>query len=194
MATFRILAAAIAVVGSAVLAPAYACDSLYPWLCQPVPSIDPPEAAEPSKPAAKPQAAPRPLPVATQSGRKVRAPAKSARAAQVQVHKRSAGKAPTRHWALRARHAKIVAASAAVEPAKAAAAEATHGDSANAGNVESAALAPAPTADTGAGPASGFARMWAEHSAAEPVPDAAVARAPTIDATSTASDQAAQAV
>ena len=194
MATFRILAVAMAIVGSAALAPAHACDSLYPWLCQPVPSIDPPEAPEPSKPAAKPQAAPKPLPIATQRGRDVRASARNTRAAQAQVHKRSVRKPAARHWALRARHAKIVAARAAPEAAKAAAIEATHGDSAKASNVESPALAPAPTADNGAGPSSGFASMWAERSAAEPAIDAAVARAPTVDVTSTASGEATEAV
>src|SRR5262245_26988404 len=105
MAAFRILAIVMALVGSALFAPAQACDSPYPWLCKPVPSIDPPETAQP---ATKPQAAGKPLPITTQGGRSGKASARSTRTAQVQhVHKRTARKSVARHWALRARHAKI---------------------------------------------------------------------------------------
>jgi hypothetical protein len=52
MAKFRRAAlAALFVAFSGLAAPAQACDSNYPWLCKPVPPIEPPEAAEP---AAKP--------------------------------------------------------------------------------------------------------------------------------------------
>jgi hypothetical protein len=52
MAKFKRAAlAALFVALSGLTAPAQACDSNYPWLCKPVPPVEPPEAAEP---AAKP--------------------------------------------------------------------------------------------------------------------------------------------
>src|SRR5262247_219242 len=75
MATFRIIAVMLAVAGSVVLAHAQGCDSPYPWLCKPVPSIDPPETAEPSK-----QPAGKPLPIAARDAGMKR----SAKTAQAQ--------------------------------------------------------------------------------------------------------------
>src|SRR5215470_9800679 len=158
MATFRIMAIALAVVGSAVLAPALAraqgCDSPYPWLCKPVPSIDPPETAEPNKqPAAKP------LPIAARDAG-VKRSAKTAHAAQ--PRKRSARKAASRRWALRARHAKVVAARAAAETAEVKSSRSPRPPSAETGRVERPPAEPAPAADGATGPTTGFTAMWTE--------------------------------
>jgi hypothetical protein len=167
MATFRIIAVMLAVAGSVVLAHAQGCDSPYPWLCKPVPSIDPPETAEPSnQPAAKPQqAAGKPLPIAARSAG-VKRSAKTAHAAQ--ARKRSARKAAARNWALRARHAKIVAARAAAQTAEVKASKSPRAPSAEPGPVERPTAEPAPAADGATGPTTGFTAMWTERTVAEP--------------------------
>jgi len=188
MATFRIMAIALAVVGSAVLAPALAraqgCDSPYPWLCKPVPSIDPPETAEPSK-----QPAGKPLPIAARDAGMKRS-AKTAHAAQ--PRKRSARKAASRRWALRARHAKVVAARAAAETAEVKSSRSPRTSSAETGPVERPSAEPAPAADGATGPTTGFTAMWTERTIAEPaLADAAAAGASSADATLAATSQAA---
>ena len=182
MSAFRMMAMAVALVGSSLFAPAQACDTVYPWLCKPIPSIDPPETADPAKPA---MTAP---PISVRRIRGVH----EATTTERSVHKRSARKSTTRQWALRARQAKIVAARAATEAAKAAATGTTRGDSAKTSNGENPA--PAPTARGDTGPTTGFASMWAERSGGEVATDAGATRTPTADVTSTAPGQAAEAV
>lgn len=181
MPTFRMIAVAMALVGSSLFAPAQACDTVYPWLCEPIPSIDPPETATPAKPA---------LTAPPISVRRIRG-VHEATTTERSVHKRSARKSTTRQWALRARQAKIAAARAA-EQAKAAAIGTTRGDSAKTRNAENPA--PAQTAGSDTGPTTGFASMWAERSGAEVATDAGVTRTPTADVTSAAPGQAAEAV
>jgi hypothetical protein len=94
--------------------PAYACDSNYPWLCKPIPSIEPSEPAE-TKPS-------KPLPITSQrrdtiKAAKARAAAVKStkakvvqRSAQTRV-KQAARKAPARRLVLRARHHNLAAAS-----------------------------------------------------------------------------------
>jgi hypothetical protein len=184
MAIFR-LVAIVPVLAAVLGLPAHACDSNYPWLCTPVPSIDPPETAESDKPAAKP------LPITPRAGRAAAKTSKSARverSAQAN-HKRMARKSAARQWAVRARHAKIAAASAA---AASAAARTAAAEAQKAGLRESARTAPAkpseagprpaipPTrvADDGNGPNTGFAAMWAEMPAERSTAEQAVAEAP----------------
>jgi hypothetical protein len=149
MAIFRLLAIA-AVFAAGLGMPAHACDSNYPWTCQPVRSIDPPETTEPSKPAAKPLS--------------------TKRSAQA---KRNARKSAARQWAVRARRAKIAAASAAAaraaaaEARKSAQSEPTRKASAKPGEA-GPAITPARVAEDGNDRNTGFATMWAERSTAEP--------------------------
>jgi hypothetical protein len=183
MAIFR-LVAVVPVLAAVLALPAHACDSNYPWLCTPVPSIDPPETAESDKPSAKP------LPITPRAGRaaKTSKSVRVERSAQAN-HKRMARRSAARQWAVRARHAKIAAASAAAASAVArtAAAEAQ-----KAGLSESARTAPAkpseaglrpaipPTrvTDDGNGPNAGFAAMWAEMPAERSTAEQAAADAP----------------
>src|SRR5215211_5536768 len=120
MAIFRTVAFAIAVAALLPPAlPAHACDSNYPWLCKPVPSIEPSETTETSK-------AVKPLPITTQRNEarapkpaKARAAVKSAKArvqrsaqarvAQARV-KHVARKPPARRLVLRPRHHNVAAA------------------------------------------------------------------------------------
>jgi len=176
MTILRTVAIATAVVG-VVLArtPAHACDSNYPWLCPPVPSVDPPAAAaqpeNPTPSAAK--GAPRYLAAASRAARAGDAGKASARASSARAEhavqngrKRAARSAGVRHWALRARHAKITAA------------RTSKGDSAAKVTTESTAPAPKETRDSlsataTAGPTTSlkdaepnarFAAVWAERS------------------------------
>ncbi|MFL5086811.1 MAG: hypothetical protein ACJ8FP_18495 [Xanthobacteraceae bacterium] len=120
MAIFRTVALAIAVAALLPPAlPAHACDSNYPWLCKPVPSIEPSETTETSK-------AVKPLPITTQRNEaraakpaKARTAVKSAKArvqrsaqarvAQARV-KHVARKPPARRLVLRPRHHDVAAA------------------------------------------------------------------------------------
>src|SRR5215211_5378247 len=84
MAIFRTVAFAIAVAALLPPAlPAHACDSNYPWLCKPVPSIEPSETTETTETSK----AVKPLPITTQRNEarapkraKARAAVKSAKA------------------------------------------------------------------------------------------------------------------
>src|SRR5215218_2803693 len=111
MAIFRTVAFAIAVAALLPPAlPAHACDSNYPWLCKPVPSIEPSETTETSK-------AVKPLPITTQRNEaRAPKPAKArvqrsaqARVAQARV-KHVARKPPARRLVLRPRHHNVAAA------------------------------------------------------------------------------------
>jgi hypothetical protein len=188
MAIFR-LVAVVPVLAAVLGLPALACDSNYPWLCTPVPSIDPPETAESDKPAAKP------LPITPRAGRatKTSKSVRVERSTQVN-HKRMARRSAARQWAVRARHAKIAAASAAAASAAAASAVArtAAAEAQKAGLSESARTVPAkpseaglrpaipPTgvADDGNGPNTGFAAMWAEVPAERSRAEQAAADAP----------------
>lgn len=126
MAIVRTAAVAAAVACLTLLGtPAHACDSNYPWLCKPVPSIDPPEAAtEPSKAAAKPlpitarRAAAARATTAAKAAKTGKAAEKAERSAQTS-RRHLARKSTARRWALRARHAKIVAAREKTEESEA---------------------------------------------------------------------------
>jgi hypothetical protein len=110
MAIFRTVALAAPVAALMLPGlPAHACDSNYPWLCKPVPSIDSSEAE--TKPA-------KPLPITSQrkdaSAAKAKAAAKPAKAkvqrsAQARV-KQVARKPPARRLVLRPRHQNVAAA------------------------------------------------------------------------------------
>src|SRR5215216_4320890 len=125
MAIFRLTMVAAIFAGLTMSgSPALACDSLYPWMCKPVPSIDPPETAAESKAAAKPlqitsrraRAAVRASVIA--KAKAAKAAAKAERPAQTS-RKRIARKSATGRWAVRARHAKIAAARVQDEQAEA---------------------------------------------------------------------------
>src|SRR5262245_20021365 len=120
MVLFRVTTIAAALASAIVLdLPAQACDSPYPWLCQPEPSID--LRAETTEPS---QRADKPLPLTVRRVRTVQDLAPGERPAR--AHKRSARKSAQRHWAARARPAKVVAtAGAAAAAARAAAPAAT---------------------------------------------------------------------
>lgn len=175
----RILAIAAVMAGlTFVVTPARACDSNYPWLCPPVPSIDPPETAapEPATPA-------KPLPIAKNHPAKTKAV--KAERTTAMSRKSAARKAAMHRWAARARAAKLAAARRAAE---AAAAKAEQAESRKvAADAESRKAAadvasparrpvvtppPAPRMLDGMGQGNtGFATLWAEHTtdAAEPV-------------------------
>ena len=159
MALSRIVAFSLALVGwTIVSAPAHACDSNYPWLCPPVPSIDPaPDAtAEPAK-ATKPA---KPQPSAHRHAAK-------AAAAKANARKIAARKAAMRRFAARG-HMRIAMASRQAEPT------APHADIAE--PRTSAVRVPVPNrrpvvaapreADGSGGASNGFASVWADRSVA----------------------------
>src|SRR3954469_14189762 len=112
VAKSRIVAISLALVGwTFVAAPAHACDSNYPWLCPPVPSIDPPAEAEPAK--AKPA---KPLPVTNRRAANAAKAVSGKATAAAAARKSAARKAAMRRFAARAR-TKTVVASRAVEAA-----------------------------------------------------------------------------
>jgi hypothetical protein len=171
--TIAAVLAALMIVGT----PAHACDSNYPWLCKPVPSIDPPEsAAEPAKPAAKP------LEIANRRGAaRTAVAAKASKSSIYNSRKSTARKATARRWAERSRRAKAAAArklietSAKAEPTEAFRAVTTASPEPRRKPAVVSAAAPATEAAAGSSP--GFAGMWAERStaAAEPLPAVAAA-------------------
>jgi hypothetical protein len=155
------MALALALVGwTIVAAPAHACDSNYPWLCPPVPSIDPPAdaTAEPAK-GAKPA---KPAPTANRHAAKA---ANTKANAKATARKIAARKAAMHRFAARA-HMKTVMAN---KQAEAAAARA---------DIAEVRTRPVPvpnprqvvasprTADGYGGASNGFASMWAERSVA----------------------------
>jgi hypothetical protein len=178
MAIFR-LVAVVPVLAAVLGLPAHACDSNYPWLCAPVPSIDPPETAESDKPAAKP------LPITPRAGRaaKTSKSVRVERSAQAN-HKRMARRSAARQWAVRARHAKIAAASAAARTAAAEAQKAGLSESARTAPAKPSeaglrpAIPPTRVADDGNGSNTGFAAMWAEMPAERSTAEQAAAHAP----------------
>jgi hypothetical protein len=168
VAISRIMAVALALAGwTIVAAPAHACDSNYPWLCPPVPSVDPPPdaTAEPAK-GAKPAKPPQ---VANRHGAKLvtaKAAAKST-TAKASARKIAARKAAMRRFAARARMKTAVAS----KPIQASAASADVGEArTNAVAVPVAnprpVVAPPRVADGSGGGTNGFASMWAERSVA----------------------------
>src|SRR5947209_326555 len=103
------MAVALVLAGwTVVAAPAHACDSNYPWLCPPVPSVDPPpdataEPAKGAKPAKPPQVANRHA-----------AKSVAAKATKASARKIAARKAAMRRFAARA-HMKTALASKPIQ-------------------------------------------------------------------------------
>jgi len=194
MGTLRTVAVA-AILASFALpsTAARACDSNYPWLCKPVPSIDPPEAAtESNKPAPKPlQITSRRAAAAARAKahRAAKASAKTTKAtAKLERSKQVARTSVARREALRGRAAKVAAArvagqdsaeTAPIESTKIAPtrrSEAVHPPATAAGVVD------ASVADASNDSNAGFAAMWAERGTAAAGP---------VDARSEAAAQAA---
>src|SRR5262245_5385224 len=188
MVLFRVMAIAAALASAIVLVlPAQACDSPYPWLCEPAPSIDlRAETTEPDQRAAKP------LPLTVRRVRTVQDLAQGERPAR--THKRSARKSAQRDRAARARPAKVVAtAGAAAAAAAPAATTADPPDVASASPRDigpGPAVAPAPVS-AGASASTSFAALWEERSMAEPMvavgttADPAVGASPGAETTET---------
>jgi hypothetical protein len=161
VAISRIMAVALALAGWAcVAAPALACDSNYPWLCPPVPSIDPPpdataEPAKGAKPAKPPQIANRHV-------------AKSVAAkTKASPRKIAARKAAMRRFAARARMKSAVASKPVQAPAaRTDVAEARMNAVAVPASNARPVVAPPRVADGSGGASNGFASMWAERSVA----------------------------
>jgi hypothetical protein len=166
VATSHLTTISLALAGwTIVVAPAHACDSNYPWLCPPVPSIDPPadapaEPAKATKPA-KPQAA------ANRHAKAAAAKAGKAAAAKATARKIAARKAAMRRFAARG-HMKIALASRQVE-ATAVRADSpeprTSGGRVPVPNRRPVVAAPR-EADGSGGASNGFASVWADRSVA----------------------------
>jgi hypothetical protein len=169
-------------------APARACDSNYPWLCKPVPSIDPPDAAAASdKNDAKPvKPGSRRAGAATRSTKRTEAKSKAAKVARAAEgnRKRVAGKSAARRWALRAQRAKAAAARLAIGDAH----ENLSRQAADTLSKEAPRSTPNPATPAtprlggASGPTTGFAAVWAERGTG-PIdphePPAPAAAAPT---------------
>jgi len=175
MTAFREIAIAALLASLALAAtPAQACDSNYPWLCKPAPSIDPPEASGGSDQAdAKPtKMISRRATAAARAKRAQRGKVKAGTTQQAtratdSGRKRSARKAAARQLVLRARKAAPAAADddeADTRPAADAAAEPRQVAPKRAGALAQAA------ADNTREPTTGFAALWAERGAGQPVP------------------------
>jgi len=188
MTFFRTIAVAAGLAAVMLAAmPTLACDSNYPWLCPPVPSIDsPPTSAQTDKGAQDAgkitarRAAAGAKSGASEAGKSSDKAAKAADKAErpaVPGRKRLARKSPPRQWAAKAHHAKIIAA------------RRSDGDAAAMAITESMGLAPSELRERAPDPAGSltmaqgdgkgaFATLWAERSAGakEPVRAASASR------------------
>src|SRR5262245_31926689 len=182
MVLFRVMAVAAALASAIVLVlPAQACDSPYPWLCEPAPSIDlRAETTEPDQRAAKP------LPLTVRRVRTVQDLAQGERPAR--THKRSARKSAQRDRAARPRPAKVVAtAGAAAAAAAAAAPAATTADPPDVASASPRDIGPGPAVppapvSAGASASTSFAALWEERSMAEPMVAVVTAADPAVGA------------
>src|SRR5262245_13986547 len=179
MVLFRVMAVAAALASAIVLVlPAQACDSPYPWLCEPAPSIDlRAETTEPDQRAAKP------LPLTVRRVRTVQDLAQGERPAR--THKRSARKSAQRDRAARARPAKVVAtagAAGAAAPPAATTADPPDVASASPRDIGPGPAVPPAPVSAGASASTSFAALWEERSMAEPMVAVVTAADPAVGA------------
>jgi hypothetical protein len=160
VATFRTiasaaLASAIVIAGLSIAAPpAHACDSNYPWLCKPVPSIDPPETADSSKTESKPVKSASRRTRAAVKQEKEQAAAKTDNSRSEAASKRAARRAESRRERREARRARAAAARAAEESAE-------ETETAEPERTPMPRPAPQPRVNAGSEPTTGFA-VWTE--------------------------------